>query len=92
MWAQTGPATLHGLTKLGAQLPPQAIENAGVRFTGIPRPQWKGINQGRHTGGRGDNHAFCRVLVEIMEKGCLAGTRLACEENIAAGVPNKIVG
>jgi len=47
-----GVATLHGLAKLGVQAHPQAIEDAGVRFTRIPRQRWRLINQGRHTGGR----------------------------------------
>ncbi len=52
LWAQMGVATLHGLAKLGVQAHPQAIEDAGVRFTRIPRQRWRLINQGRHTGGR----------------------------------------
>lgn len=50
VWAQNGPATMHGFAKLGVQAPPQAIEDAGIRYTGIPRHQWNGINQGQHSG------------------------------------------
>ncbi len=44
------------------------------------------------TGWSGDNHPLCRVLPQIMKKGCFAGTRFTCQKNIAVSVLNKVVG
>jgi len=44
------------------------------------------------TGRSGDNHPLCRVFLQIMEKGGFAGTRFARQKNIAAGVPDKVIG
>jgi hypothetical protein len=50
-----------------------------------------GVNR-RHPGGGGDDHPFRALLFDAVEKGGLAGSGLAGEKDVAAGVPDKFIG
>ena len=47
---------------------------------------------GRHTGRGRDHHALVGLSFDGVQKGGLAGAGLAGQEDIAVGVPDKIVG
>ena len=47
---------------------------------------------GGHAGRGGDNHSFCRILFQLMQKGGFAGTGLTRQKYIAPRVLNKVAG
>jgi hypothetical protein len=47
---------------------------------------------GRNTGRRGYHQAFAAVVFSAAQKGRLAGSGLAGQENMAAGVTHKFTG